>query len=70
MAQRTVQFIIGQLLTDEEFRATFLDRPVETLASLREVGAELTSSEILAIARTDHQLWRLGPVWIDLLLQR
>ncbi len=70
MAQKTVQLIIGQLLTDEELRATFLDRPVETLASLREGGVELTSTEIIAIAKTDQQLWRLGPVWIDLILQR
>jgi hypothetical protein len=70
MAQKTAQFIIGQLLTDEELRATFLDRPVETLAALRERGVELTSSEIIAIAQTDQQLWRLGPVWIDLILQR
>ena len=29
MAQSPVQFIIGQLLTDEELRDGFLDRPVE-----------------------------------------
>ena len=36
MAQRTVQLIIGQILTDEEFRSDFLERPIETLTSLRE----------------------------------
>lgn len=70
MAQSIVQSIIGQLLTDQEFRETFLDRPVETLASLRDEGVSLTSSEILAIVRTDRQLWRQGPTWIDLLLHR
>ena len=45
MAQRTVQLIIGQILTDEEFRADFLERPIETLASLRDRGFELTKSK-------------------------
>jgi hypothetical protein len=35
MAQRTVQLIVGQILTDEEFRSDFLERPIETLTSLR-----------------------------------
>jgi len=39
MAQRTLQFIIGQILTDEELRARFLIRPAETLSSLRDRGA-------------------------------
>ena len=43
MAQRNVQLIIGQILTDEEFRSDFLERPMETLASLRERGFELTN---------------------------
>ena len=41
MAQRTVQLIIGQILTDEEFRSNFLERPSEILESLRERGVEL-----------------------------
>ena len=44
--QRTVQLIIGQILTDEEFRAAFLERPIETLNSLRDRGLELTDVEV------------------------
>ena len=33
MAHKTVQLIIGQILTDEELRARFLDQPIETLTS-------------------------------------
>ena len=70
MAQRTVQLIIGQILTDEEFRSDFLERPLETLLSLRERGVELTNVEIDALAQTDHRLWSVGAEWIDARLQR
>jgi hypothetical protein len=70
MAQKTVQFIIGQILTDEELRARFLDRPAETLSSLRDMGFELTNPEIDALTRTDRRLWTSGAEWIDPRLQR
>jgi hypothetical protein len=70
MAQKVVQFIIGQILTDEELRANFLEQPLDTLASLREQGFELTASEIDALVRTDRRLWRSGAKWIDARLQR
>ena len=70
MAQRTVQLIIGQILTDEEFRFEFLERPIETLASLRERGFELTKVEVDALARTDRRFWAVGAEWIDTRLQR
>jgi hypothetical protein len=71
MAHKTVQFIIGRILTDEELREKFLVSPTETLASLREdMGFDLTNTEIDAIAKTDPQLWETGPDWIDARLQR
>jgi hypothetical protein len=70
MAQRTVQLIIGQILTDEEFRFEFLERPIETLASLRERGFDLTKVEVDALARTDRRFWAIGAEWIDARLQR
>ena len=48
MAQRTVQLIIGQILTDEEFRSDFLERPLETLTSQGQ-GLELTNVEVDAL---------------------
>ena len=69
MAQRNVQLIIGQILTDEEFRSDFLERPKETLAALRERGFELTKIEIDALARTDRRFWAVGAEWIDASLQ-
>jgi hypothetical protein len=70
MAQKTVQFIIGQILTDEELRANFLERPVETLAWLRGMGFELTDHEMDAITQTDRRLWQKGAKWVDSRLQR
>jgi hypothetical protein len=70
MAQRTVQLIIGQILTDEEFRADFLERPLETLTSLRERGVDLTHVEIDALTQTDRRLWLIGAEWVDARLQR
>jgi hypothetical protein len=70
MSQRTVQFIIGQILTDEEFRANFLEQPTATLTALRDRGIELTSVEIDALAQTDRRFWTVGAEWIDTRLQR
>jgi len=70
MAQRTVQLVIGQILTDEEFRSDFLARPIDTLASLRDRGFELTNVEVDALVRTDRRLWTDGAEWIDGRLQR
>jgi hypothetical protein len=69
MAQRTVQLIIGQILTDEEFRSDFLERPLETLTSLRDRGVDLTNVEIDALIRTDSRVWWCFPL-IDARLQR
>ena len=70
MAQKNVQLIIGQILTDEEFRADFLERPLETLTSLRERGVDLTHVEIDALTQTDRRLWLIGAEWVDARLQR
>jgi len=68
--QRTVQLIIGQILTDEEFRADFLERPIETLTALRDRGFELTNLEVEALAQTDPRLWDCGAAHVDPRLQR
>jgi hypothetical protein len=70
MSQRTVQLIIGQILTDEEFRSNFLDKPTATLTALRDRGIDLTNVEIDALAQTDRRFWAVGAEWIDARLQR
>ena len=70
MAQKTVQFIIGQIITDEELRVNVLERPSDTLLALKERGFDLTQTEVDAIVQTDTRLWRSGAAWIDSRLQR
>jgi hypothetical protein len=57
MSQKTVQFVIGWLLTDEELRRRFVERPRETLFEVREQGYELTPDELDALARSEPGFW-------------
>lgn len=70
MSQKTVQSIIGRLVTDEEYRLRFLNDPLGTLNELRDQGVELTRGEIEALARTDRTLWIDAAERIDRRLQR
>jgi len=57
MSQKTVHLLIGRLLTDDELRAHFVERPFETLTELREQGYELTTDEIDALVESDPGVW-------------
>jgi hypothetical protein len=57
MSHKTVQFVIGCLLTDEELRRRFVERPRETLAEINEQGYELTCDELDALARSAPAAW-------------
>jgi hypothetical protein len=70
MSQKTVQLIIGKLLTDEEYRFRFVREPLDALVALRDRGFELTQSEIEALARTDREFWTEAASRIDPQLQR
>jgi len=70
MAHKTVEVIIGRILTDEELRGKFLVSPVEVLSTFRDAGFDLTDAEIDALADTDRRLWESGADWVDSRLQR
>ena len=70
MAQKTVQLVIGWLLTDEDLRLRFKERPRETLGELREQGYELTVEEIDALVRSDPDVWPMLARRIHPRLQR
>ncbi len=57
MSQKTVQLVIGWLLTDEDLRRRFVERPLDTLNEVRERGYELTEDEIDALVRSDPGVW-------------
>jgi hypothetical protein len=70
MSQKTVQLLIGQLITDEEVRRRFVREPLETLAALREQGLELTQCEMEALVETDKKLWDAAAARVHPRLQR
>lgn len=70
MVQRNVETLIGRLVTDEQFRADFLEDPEQTLIDLRGRGMELSSTEIAALLKTDPTLWARTTEAIDPRLQK
>src|SRR5437879_5578440 len=56
-AQKTTQLVIGWVLTDEDLRMRFRERPRETLKELQQKGYELTDDEIDALVRSDPEVW-------------
>ena len=69
MSQRTIEKLIGRLVTDEDLRLEFTRAPKETLANLAELGWELTAVEIDALLRTDLRLWSDAAARVDPRLQ-
>jgi hypothetical protein len=70
MSQRTVERVVGRLITDEEFRLQFTRLPQHTLAALMEQGWELTAIEAEALVQTDTRVWSDGARRINPRLQR
>ena len=69
MSQRTVERLIGRLVTDEELRLEFTRAPRETLATLAELGWELTGVEVEALLRTNIRVWSNAAAQVDPRLQ-
>jgi hypothetical protein len=57
MSQRTVELVIGRLLTDEELRLRFAHEPLATLADFCERGFDLTRGEIDALLQIEATVW-------------
>ncbi len=53
MSQRNVQFIIGRLATNPDFRRSFAREPEAALYELCSLGIRLTNIEINALAAID-----------------
>jgi hypothetical protein len=70
VAQRSVEILIGRLLTDEAFRAAFDRDAADALTAFIESGYELTALEIAALRATSPDLWRRAADQIDPRLQK
>lgn len=70
MTQRSIEMVIGRLVTDEEFRETFLADPHRALGELLERGTHLSQAEIAALIATDPVLWTQVADQIDQRLQK
>ena len=70
MTQRSIEIVIGRLLTDEDFRQTFLRHPQRALGDLLDRGTHLTHAEIAALVDIDASLWVRVADRIDPRLQK
>ena len=70
MAQRSIEVLIGRLLTDEAFRAAFLKNPSTALQIFHEAGHELTPLETTALTAMPSELWNEVADEIDPRLQK
>ena len=70
VAQRSIEILIGRLITDQGFRKMFCEEPVIALAVFMKTGHELTAIEIEALMETHTEFWILAANQIDPRLQK
>jgi hypothetical protein len=70
VAQRIVEWLIGRLITDEAFRAEFLQDPDRVLLAICEAGFALSRTEMAALVATDPALWARTADAVDARLQK
>jgi hypothetical protein len=70
VSQRTIERVIGRLVTDEELRLKFTRSPRQTVAELSGQGWELSRLEVNALLAIDVRLWTDVAARIDPRLQR
>ena len=67
---RSIEILIGRLVTDEDFRAAFRRDARTALANARALGIELTRGEVAALLVTDRTLWDRMAAELDERLQK
>lgn len=70
MAQRSIEIIIGRLVTDEAFRFAFRRNGTATVIGFVESGYALTAVEIAALRATPVEIWERIAAEIDPRLQK
>ena len=70
MGQRSIEILVGRLITDEAFRTAFFRDAAATLRGFTDSGHELTSVEIAAPKATQAEVWAEVAEQIDPRLQK
>ncbi len=70
MSQRTVESVIGRLVTDEEFRRRFRDKPESVIDELIASGVPLTPVERRALLEMDSSACEQFAERVDPRLQK
>jgi hypothetical protein len=70
VAQRSIEILIGRLVTDEAFRSAFRTDAAATLIGFVEAGYDLTALEIASLHETPADVWERVSEQIDPRLQR
>jgi len=70
VAQRSIEVVIGRLITDEGFREAFIANPTAALERFIDAGHELTSVEIAALLATRPRFWEGVADEVDPRLQK
>ena len=68
--QRSIEILIGRLVTDEEFRLAFQQDPHGILARAESWGLPLTAVEVRALLATSQTLWDRIADELDARLQK
>ena len=70
MAQRSIELLIGRLITDEGFREAFVHDPGTAIRLFVDAGSELTTVEIAALLATRADVWERVADEVDPRLQK
>lgn len=70
MGQRSIEILVGRLVTDEELRQRFIAAPLETLRLVQQQGLELTAVELDALLASPVSLWTSLAAVLDERLQK
>jgi hypothetical protein len=70
MGQRSIEILVGRLVTDEELRHQFIADPRETIRLAQQSGLVLTATEIDALLASPVALWERLAALLDPRLQK
>ena len=70
MSQRSIEILVGRLITDEAFRDAFVMNRPAALQCFQDRGYDLTRIEVAAVLAVPVQWWREAATQIDVRLQK